>query len=352
MGYNSGMSEPSPINPWSSILRSLPLTKAENEVVKRFEIEPEGRSFLPVADILRAHRLTDEALELLTQGVDRHPNFSVARVVLARELLQKGMIESSWRILDESPSPLRSNVLAQKLKLKLALIQGSEAEADAIINHLHIAQLHDVETKRISDLVTSKGHAKAREKLIQEIRDKGIEPLLPPLPQRQESLQAGKAEVVASSEKSGGSKAHRSFDSDADGFFHSVSEFLDMESLGQDVAIRGFHVTSLSEIFRPELSAAPEMKGAGGIELDSTTLADIYAGQGHYGKALDMYRRLLRTSPQNDLVKRRVAELARLEREQRSDDLSIDPSLVDVMESVEIIDRQIKFYSELLMRLA
>ena len=296
----------------------------------------------------------DEALELLTQGVDRHPNFTVARVVLARELLQKGMIESSWRILDESPAPLKSNVLAQKLKHKLALIQGAEAEAEAILNHLHIAQLHDVETKRISDLVSSKGQAKAREKLIQEIRDKGVEPLLPPLPQQQAALKSGPTEVgpAARKEKSGALKEERPFESDADGFLHSVSEFLDMESLGQDAALSGFHVTSLSEIFRPELSAAPEMKGAGGVELDSTTLADIYAGQGHYGKALDMYRRLLRTSPQNDLVRRRVGELARLEREQRSDDLSIDPSLVDVMESVEIIDRQIKFYSELLMRLS
>ena len=89
-----------------------------------------------------------------------------------------------------------------------------------------------------------------------------------------------------------------------------------------------------------------------GIELDSTTLADIYARQGHYGKALEVYRRLLRMTPGNDLLRRKVSELAKLDREQRDVDLGVDPALVDRMESVEIIDRQIKFYNDMLGRLS
>ena len=53
-------------DPWIPLLASLPLTRTEREVVKRFEADPGGRTFLPVADILRSHRLVDESLELLS----------------------------------------------------------------------------------------------------------------------------------------------------------------------------------------------------------------------------------------------------------------------------------------------
>jgi len=350
------MSETAPSNPWSSLLRSLPLSKSESDVVRRFEAEPEGRSFLPLADILRAHRLTDEALEILTQGVERHPNFSVARVVLSRELLQKGMIEAAWRVLQESPTSLRSNVMAQKLRFKLALLLSLDHEANSLIQYLQLEQLHDRDTKRLADLAVGKSLAKAREKLLEELRERGVTPLLPPLGQEAstqersdqegQSLDAANAQLVSSANPT-------LDDGEKDTTLpKGVSDYLDAAVFIQNDSLSAFHVTALTEIFRPENAAAPELKGAGGVELDSTTLAEIYAGQGHYGKALEMYRRILRVAPQNDLVKRRVAELARLEREQRTADLTIDPTLVDLMESVEIIDRQIKFYNDLLTRLS
>ena len=109
----------------------------------------------------------------------------------------------------------------------------------------------------------------------------------------------------------------------------------------------------LNEIFRPGESAAPPRAqgGAAGVELDSTTMAEIYAKQGHYGKSVAMFRRLLRLSPGNDMLRKRLAELTKLEREQRDADLSVDTSAVEKLETVEIIDRQMRFYSDLLTRL-
>lgn len=93
------------IDPWVQILRNLKLSRAEQAVLKRYEQDPEGRAFLPLADILRSHKKIDESLELLTQGVERHPGFSVARVVLARELLNKGMVLEAWHTLEDSRLP-------------------------------------------------------------------------------------------------------------------------------------------------------------------------------------------------------------------------------------------------------
>ena len=320
---------------WTPLLANLPLSKSERDVVRRFSAEPHGRSFLPVADVLRAHRLVDESLELLTQGVERHPGFTVARVVLARELLAKGMIEPAWALLEQAPDSLRDNVLAQKLRFKLALLLANEVAARACFQHLKLMQMLDPEVKRLGELLEVTGLHEARQKLHQDLLARGTELALPPLPA---AIPPSPAPAI------GGAQARPAPT--------SLPQMPSPEIL-DEVAIAAFHVVPLDEIFRPEGDQpGPPKPGLGGLELDSTTLAEIYARQGHYGKALEVYRRLLRVMPGSDLLRRKVAELAKLEREQRDVDLTVDPSMVDRMESLEIIDRQIRFYNDLLTQLS
>lgn len=332
--------------PWIALLNKLPLSRTEREVVKRFEADPSGRTFLPIADILRSHRLVDESLELLTQGVDKHPTFSVARVVLARELLQKGLIENAWRTLESSPVALAENILAQKLRFRLAILMGFEPTARAGYQHMQLHQMVDADTKRLADVHEVTGFAAAREKLIKELESRGTTLVLPAARPTPPSA----AEVL-----SGPVPGFEAPPAAAEPSLRDLpvnSAYLDAETLERDHNLAGFHVIPLDEIFRPQAEGAPSRAVTGaGVELDSTTLADIYARQGHHTKALSVYRRLLRLTPGNDLLRRKVAELARLEREQKSVDLTIDPSVVDKMEEVEIIDRQIRFYNELLGKL-
>ena len=91
--------------------------------------------------------------------------------------------------------------------------------------------------------------------------------------------------------------------------------------------------------------------GGVGVELDSTTLADIYTRQGHYSKALGVYRRLLRMSPQNELLRRKVSELQNLDRKQRDLDGDVDLAVADRVETLEVIEAQIRFYQDLLAAL-
>lgn len=329
-------------DPWIPLLTSLPLSRTEREVVKRFEIDPEGRTFLPVADILRTHKLVTESLELLTQGVERHPTFTVARVVLARELLQKGMVESAWRALEESPVSLRENLLAQKLRFRLALLLSDEPAVRSTFAHLKRHQMLDAETKRLGDMLEVTGLQAAHDQLVRDLRDKGVEPILPPVASEVEpEIHAASAPPDQESEPPAGKPTK-----------FSGSSYLPSDALADEGILHGFHVVPLHEIFNPGDSAGPRQRALGGVELDSTTLADIYARQGHYSKALEVYRRLLRMTPGSDLLRRKVAELARLDREQKVSDLTVDPALVDRMETVEILDRQMRFYHDLLTRLS
>lgn len=352
---------PSPGNAaqWLKLLDLLPLSRTEQEVIKRFREDSNGRGFLPVADVLRSHKLIDESIELLTQGVQTHPGFAVARVVLARELYHRGMLMESWRCLDESPVALTDNVLAQKLVFKLALAFGDENAAAAALKILQFQQGIDPEIKRLGEVLDVSGIAVARDQWRKELQVKGIhisvedEALAPtqPVRKRQNDLPPppGFDEIAASAaERRTGKALPRT------GRF--ILDFeLDPE-ISEDIS--KYHVVPLSDVFlpgertgEPGTSPGSAKTGSPRLELDSTTLAEIYGKQGHYGKALGIYRRLLRLSPHNDLIRMKVAELARLEKEQRSEDIETDPVVFDRMEVVEIIDRQIHFYDQLLGKL-
>jgi len=335
-------------NPWQPILQKLPLTRTEREVVRRYESDTTGRTFLPVADILRSHHHVDEALELLTQGVERHPTFTVARVVLARELLQKGLIAPAWRAIEDSPVSLRENVLAQKLRFKLSLLLGDFGVARSTYQHLLAHQMLDADTKKIGDHLELSGPDKARERLIKDLRERGVTVVMP-------TPELASTADAAISESTGRSGQKHQLVTQYNPAAPLITDDQVVVKMGAE--LDGFHVVPLDQVFQPgdigaDGSLSALRKDTAGVELDSTTLAEIYAKQGYYNKALSVYKRLGKMSPGNELIRRKVAELSRLDREQKESDIEeADAVVADRLETVEIIDRQIRFYNDILARL-
>ncbi len=329
------------------LLASLELSRTEREVAKRFETDPDGRAFLPVADILRAHGHHNEAIEVLLQGVDRHPTFTVARVVLARELFSKGMITEARRALDDSTSSLRDNILAQKLLFKIHVLLQDEPSARAVHEHLKINRLLDGEIRRYGEIMELQGFVAARQRLLKDLVDAGVE------------LQPGALDVVT---QGGAGRASRDSLDDSIKEAHSAAIKVipdDELDVRDEDAVAGFHAVPLKDIFSPDdpraiksaAPAGPRGIPGPGIELDSTTLADIYSRQGHYSKALAIYRRLLRMAPHNELLRRKVAELQEQDRKQRDLDGDVDLAVADRVETLEVIEAQIKFYQDILTSL-
>ncbi len=315
------------MDPWIPILNQLKLSRSEKMVVERYQSAPDGRTFLPIADILLSHQMVDECIELLMQGVTRHPRFTVARVILARELFNKGMMLQAWNTLTESPESLQENVLAQKIRFKLALVLGKEKMARDIYQHIYNRRLYDDETKHWGDRLAHEDfHAVARS-FVEELRRGGIRVLdyYPELTSAPKVVQETLAAQPTPKEDV-------------------------IEEDSELMKLSGYHVVPLREIFALAMDEE-ERRINGGIELDSTTLAEIYESQGHYAKALDIYRRLLKVSPNNEYLKRKVAETNRLRLEQKQEDLSIDPSVLDQMESMEILNTQIRYLNDLLTRI-
>ncbi|MCX6118394.1 MAG: hypothetical protein NT027_12685 [Proteobacteria bacterium] len=326
-------------NKWVNLLGHLPLSRTEQEIVARFASDTDGRGFLPVADIFRAHKLNEESVEILLEGVQSHPNFAVARVVLARELYNRGLLLDAWRLLNDSPVPLYDNVLAQKLLFKTAVAFGDESVATQTYEVLKQNQGLDGEIIKLFDLIVLQGMSSAREIWRNELSSKGIKVGHLPI----ELDQAPLVEPKKVKARSNAATSATTFNLE-----------LELDSATK-AHIQQFHVVPLDEVFSGENVGHSNLErgqSLNTIELDSTTLADIYVKQGYYSKALGIYRRLLKLAPHNDLVRMKVSEVAKLEREQRNLDVEEDPVLFDKLEVVEIIDRQIRYFNHLLLKLS
>ena len=314
------------MNPWTELLKKNTLKKSEQAVVTRFEKAPDSRAFLPLADLLKAHECRDEAVELLLQGVERHPAFTVARVVLARELYERGMIRNAWSVLLAAREPLFGNVLAQRLRFKICLVMGKETQTRETWSYMQDRHMLDEECSKWGDMLRSTAFDRVRERFITESRRSGI-------PIEEEPGETSEPVFRQPEEK----------DEKPTAAISALSDEVRQK-------LSGYHVIPINEIF-PLAAQKENPADLESRELDSTTLAGIYEKQGHYQKALNIYRRLLEHSPHSEFLQRKVVEVGALKQEQRQLDASVDPGAVAGMESLEDLDQRIRFLNQLLERL-
>jgi tetratricopeptide (TPR) repeat protein len=98
--------------------------------------DPDGRAFVPLADAYRRSGAFRQAVELLNDGLERHPDFASAHAVAARLYLEKGLVEeaeiAARRVLDLD----EDNVLGLELLAGALERRGVREEAASVRSHL------------------------------------------------------------------------------------------------------------------------------------------------------------------------------------------------------------------------
>jgi len=297
-----------------AILERMDLSRSERSVLERYRMDPHGRTFLPLADVLRTHGLMDESIELLWRGVRAHPSFAMARVILARELFQKGLLTDAWQTLQDSPTALGDNILALKILFKLNVLfenlEGSERARQDILQRGE----PDEEIRELTGIFTLRGLGATKDFLLQQFSSLGVTP----------SSHDERANVPTPAKES-----------------KPVTKDVTNEA-------ENFSVLPLNQVFTAIVDVPDSSKP---LELDSATLAEIFEQQQHYAKAMDVYKRLLRLNPHSEFLKLRIRRVAKQLSAQKREDLDIDPSIVDQMEQIEVIDRQLQFLNGMLNKL-
>jgi tetratricopeptide (TPR) repeat protein len=298
--------------------------------------DPDGRGFAPLADAYRRAGDVKQALELLTEGLDRHPGFCTAHVVAARLYVEQGMHAeaelAARKVLDLDPE--NTDALATMARA----LEEQGRESDAVDFRERLAALDPEAEAPAEESEPAEAEAEvfdmgalapdepdeAEAEAEAEVFDMGA--LAPDEPDEAEAEAEAEAEVFDM-----GALAPDEPDE-----VEAEAEVFDMGALAPDEPEEAepeaevFDMGALApdEPAEPE----PEVVDLGALAPDgpapdddeppqpaapifTRTMADLYARQGLVERAVEVYRHLLAEDPDDTEVAERLAELTAPEEE-------------------------------------
>jgi len=95
-------------------------TSEIDKLERRYAENPEGRNFAPLADAYRKAGQLDQAVELLTGGLERHPDYVSAHIVLGRCLIDQKNETGAGEVFRKVLSLDPENVIAFKVLAEIA----------------------------------------------------------------------------------------------------------------------------------------------------------------------------------------------------------------------------------------
>lgn len=308
----------------------LPTLKpSEKELMARYYAHPTGPLFLQVAQLLQKRGFYNEALVVVEDGLNRYPNLFSARVFYAKELFNRGQIPLAYSVLKDHASTHPDNLMGQRLFLKIQLSLGHFSGAQKTLNLLKTVASDDAFTAFVRTLAAQGAWQEAKEKILQDLHEKGVEPqlndekipstLLPP---------TATAHMVSShlTKKSASEENH--WQSLSDGWEDSgPGLFKDIEA-----ALSGVKPVSSKGLFSP--LSAPSLKNSA---LEKRTLATLYLGQKDYVKACQVLASLVQENQgDEDLLNqyKHVKHMARRARAQQENELKRDEKKVTFLEKI------------------
>jgi tetratricopeptide (TPR) repeat protein len=339
-----------------------------DDLRKRLEKEPGSRLFAQLAEELRKEGELEESIQVAREGLKKHPNYPSARMTLGRALLDTGDLVAAKgefeAVLKGAPDNiLASRYLAECLegmgdyegatgryKLTLQLAPGDKQAATRL--HAVEEKLRDTGSHKPLP-ATAAATATAATAAAASV---AAPPAPPPAAEATPEAEPAPIPLVATEEEFELERPHEAGTTGEAATVEpparretpapappaaerpappppaSSSEFefdlaaaptipfqvtpLDADEEGGPEAAAAVEETPPAEVEPPPAAPppAPPARPAegGGVELVSSTLAELYFKQGHVDKAREVYRQLVDREPANDRVRQRFEELTDL----------------------------------------
>jgi tetratricopeptide (TPR) repeat protein len=355
------------------------------ELQARIEREPRSRLFAQLAEELRKAGQLEEAVRVCRQGLTHHPSYALARITLARALLDNGNARGARQELERVLSATPENILAGRLLGEC--LEGLGQHAAARVQYektLAVAPGDPQLTERLRALEGASAQApdpvapgEQSSPFTIPFRERQPDVETAPLSPRElragiATRSAGAAPPGADPPRTPGADAARAGEPAAPGrapgalvgtpdpehprpepapraeplappapdpapaeaYSHTLpvgTPRPELESLSQETSARPYRAEALRQA-----AARVEADATGEGEIVSATLAELYLRQGFPDKAVEVYRQLAAKDPGNPEVRRRLDELAGPRPAlARANDGPVDPPLdaVDRLES-------------------
>jgi tetratricopeptide (TPR) repeat protein len=258
-----------------------------------YEKDPTSRVFAPLADAYRKSRLYDEAVDILKKGLEFHPDYVSAHLVLARCYREKNMLQLAKGSFERVLELDQQNVIA--LRLLGDILQSTDDMKGAL------SRYHDV-------LAIDPGNSEVQE-LVSRLE------ATMPAEQRSdvEPIEPSALTSLESSDSDAGSETPQKSEEETDVL--SAPEVAprfaedDLEMKEEDPAEKNFILLT------PDAAPSVDEEEVQGLKegvkgFATVTLAEIYEGQGFLEKALDVYKQLLEKRPDDERIRERIESLS------------------------------------------
>ena len=301
------------------------------------ELDPRGRTFVPLADAHRRLGDLDKALALIQEGLDTHPDFASAHLVLGWVHRSRQKPDDAMRsfervlALDAENTVARAAIVqliedqrAQAYRAQVAARESAEQSAEderpvvpiaslapgaPVVPIAFLAPGAPVETVAAPD---------AAPELVPD-RDRPVVPIASLAPAEQDETSAAPDAAPES--------APDLDDRPVVPITSLAPVDQDESSATPDAAPESVRDPDDRPVVRPVVrsvvpipSLAPEggeeaSFGEGPIdgEIYTQTLAELYVAQGATGRAIEVYGKLIADDPDNEVLRRRLTELESLE---------------------------------------
>lgn len=150
------------------------LSKEEESVIRKFQADPTGASFVPVADLLRKRGYIEEAIVVLEDGVQNYPQYASARASLARDYYSQGMFDESLKASEAALAATPDNALAQRINLKILVLLDRREEALARLKNIARAVPDDGLTLAIRKAIAVNDWASAQRWVRSDLEKFGV----------------------------------------------------------------------------------------------------------------------------------------------------------------------------------
>jgi len=224
--------------------------------------DPNSYCFAPLSELYRKIGLLDDAIFVARRGIENHPDYVGGHLALGRAYFDKGQKDNSRVVLELVVRITPENYTAQKLLSQIYLEQNDTELAEKSLEAVLALNPDDVESRlSLEALTRSGGKIVAKEPFFED--DEELE----------------EAEIV---------------EDDLIDLGGGADESLPMSVLDGE----------------PPCKVEPSKQTVATRDpLTTVTLAEIYFAQGFHDQALNIYRELSAAEPDNDELRRRIAEI-------------------------------------------
>ena len=312
---------------------NIKLSPEIEQLSEKLQADPKSRVFAQLADSYRKSGLLDEAIDTAKRGLENHPNYATAHLILGRCYLAKGMYALAreefeltikndmqslvgYKLLGETYE--KQNMYPEALKYYQMVLDMEPSDAELAEKIANLKSLKQPEPQAEAAPAEPEPAVPSVAEVVETAAAEVTmaESIIAPVIEASDQEMPAMPEVLLADEEKAAEKESPEIalpsvlneDPVAEGEIAHQPTPVTEETKAEITEIQPAEAEALDVPAEPAEEPKPEAAEAE-PQGPTSTLAEIYVQQGFLEKAIDIYKELVAAQPDNEEYKNRMDEL-------------------------------------------